>query len=78
MADIQIAITAKNDAAAQLAAVNADLANLAKTATETGNAMLSIGKTQFSLGAGSTVLRDTIKDLQSATTEAQRLQGGCQ
>jgi hypothetical protein len=73
MADIQIAITAKNTASAAVTQVNADLAGLAKQAAATGAAMVSIGKTQFSLGAGSTALRDMTQDLQNATQEALRL-----
>jgi hypothetical protein len=73
MADIQIAITAKNTASSAVAQVNADLAGLAKQAAATGAAMVSIGKTQFSLGAGSTALRDMTQDLQNATQEALRL-----
>ena len=73
MADIEIAVKAKNEASAALAAVNRDLENVAKQAAETGQAFVSIGRTQFSLGASGTALRDMAQDLRNATEQANTL-----
>ena len=73
MADIEIAVKAKNEASAALAAVNRDLENVAKQAQETGQAFVSIGRTQFSLGTSGTALRDMAQDLRNATEQANAL-----
>ena len=66
MADIQIAITAKNDASAQLAAVNADLANLADNVQATNEAMSNIDIPPISLTAVDNVT-PTLDEIKSKT-----------